>query len=359
MFYWVLQNFEAIWIFFGKTVTLIVPFLIGISIAFILNIPMQALESKFSKKIKPKHRRLVSLLLTILLMFILVLVALLTVIPEIGQTLETLLAMLPGFIDSVTAWGKQLSTKFPNLGGWLSKMDLDWENIGKTIFNVLKNGVTSVMNSTISVATSIFNGILNFFLGFVLAVYLLFQKENLGRQAKRSLYAFLPEAKADRLVKLCNLVNQTFAKFIAGQCIEAIILGSMFVVAMSIFRFPYVTVIAVLVTATALIPIFGALIACLIGALLILVTSPVKAFWFVLLFLVLQQIEGNFIYPRVVGRSVGLPALWVMSAVLIGGGLMGITGMLLSVPLCSVFYVLFRESINERLAKKHLSPERF
>lgn len=358
LFNWALQNIAAIFAFLGKVANLILPLLIGLSIAFILNIPMRVFESKLFKKGTTKLRRIVSLLLTILLMLALVSLVLLTVIPDIGQTVETLLAKLPGFINNATVWGRQLSAKFPNLGRWLSQANLDWESIGKNVFNFLKDGVAGIMNSTVAVVSSVFSGILNFFLGLVFALYILFQKESLARQAKKLLYGLVPEAKADRFVNICALANQTFAKFITGQCTEAVILGLMFFVSLSLFRFPYAIVIAVLVTCTALIPVFGAFIACFIGAFLILVTSPVKAFWFVVLFLVLQQIEGNLIYPRVVGGSVGLPALWIMAAVLMGGGTMGVTGMLVSVPLCSVIYVLLRESIGKRLTKKRIPNEK-
>lgn len=358
LFYWVLQNLPTIFKFLGNIANLIAPFLVGLAIALILNIPMRVVENKLSKKIGAKQRRLIGLILTILILLTVILLALLTVIPEIVQTFEVLLAMLPSFIDSVTEWGKGLSAKFPNLGVWFSKMDLDWDNIGKNAFSFLKSGVTGIMNSTASIAKSIFSGVLNFLIGLVFAVYILFQKENLARQTKKLLYAFLPEAKAEAFVRICSLVNQTFAKFITGQCMEAVILGMMFLVTMSLFRFPYAIVISILVTCTALVPIFGAFVACFTGAFLILVTSPVKAVWFIMLFLVLQQIEGNLIYPRVVGSSVGLPGLWVMLAVIIGGGMMGVTGMLISVPLCSVLYVLLRESIDKRLAKKRIPADK-
>ena len=358
LLYWLLQNLQPILAFLEKTVGLLLPLLVGLGIAFILNLPMQALERKLPTKYSPKLRRLTSLVLTILLMLVLILLVLLTVIPEIGRTIETLLAMLPGFIKDVTAWGKQLSAKFPNLGAWLSQMNLNWDNIGNNVFNFLKNSLTNLMNSTVNLAKSIFSGVFQFFLGSIFAVYILIQKENLKRQTKRSLYAFLPKPQGDHLINLSALVSQTFTKFISGQFTEAVILGLMFFIAMLLFRLPYALVISVLVTCTALIPIFGAFIACFIGALLILVSSPVQAFWFIVLFLALQQIEGNLIYPRVVGRSVGLPPIWVLTAVMIGGGLIGITGMLISVPLCSVFYVLFRETVNERLAKKGLPPDK-
>jgi len=357
LFYWALQNLQLLLDYLKGIVKLLQPLLIGLGIAFILNLPMQALERQLPVKIGPKQRRLISLMLMVLLMLTLILLILLTVIPEIGRTLETLLTRLPGFIENVTAWGKELSNHFPNLGAWLSRMNLNWDNIGNTVFTFLKNSLTNVMNSTVNLAKSIFKGVFQFFLGSIFGVYLLFQKENLARQTKKTLYAFLPESKAKHVIKLWALVNETFAKFITGQCLEAVILGLMFLITLSLFRFPHTLVIAILVTSTALIPIFGALLACVIGALLILVTSPVRAFWFVILFLTLQLIEGNLIYPRVVGRSVGLPPLWVLSAVMIGGGLMGITGMLVSVPLFAVCYVLFREAVNEKLAAKSLPPD--
>ena len=358
MFNWTLQNMTTIFAFLGIIIKLTTPFLIGICIAFILNVPMRVLESKLPIKKYAKLCRSVSLLLTILIMLVLVLVVLFIVIPEIVQTFETLRAMVPGFIDRIAALSEQLSTKLPNLGTWLSEMEMDWNKIRQDVFNFLQSGAASILNSTVSIASSVFSGIFNFILGFVFAVYILFQKENLTRQAKKLLYAYLSEERTERIVSVCTLTNRTFSKFITGQCTEAVILGLLFFIFTSLFRFPYALVISVLVTCTAFIPIFGAFIACLIGAFLILVTNPVKAFWFVVLFLVLQQIEGNIIYPRVVGNSVGLPALWVMLAVTIGGSLMGIAGMLISVPLCSVLYVLLRESISRRLVEKYIPTEK-
>lgn len=348
LFNWALQNLPILFAFGRNIINTLTPLLLGLSMAFILNVPMRAMESKLPAYAKTPLRRPVSLLLAIALVFAAVLMALYIVIPEIVQTIDLLLVRLPGFIDRATEWGRQLPVKHPNLGVWVARMDLDWGSIERTALNFFQSGIAFIMSSILGIAATVFTGIFNLFLGFVFAVYILFQKENLTRQANKVLYAFLAEARADRIISLWALTNKTFSKFLTGQCTEAAILGLMVFVFMRLFNFPFAMVIAVLVTCTALLPIFGAFIAGLVGAFLILVTSPLQAFWFVVLFLVLQQIEGNLIYPRLVGKSVGLPALWVLAAVVIGGNLMGIAGMLVSVPLFSVLYELLRQSVSQR-----------
>lgn len=354
---WALQNMSTLGGFLGYIVKVITPFIVGFCIAFILNVPMRVIEKKLISIRNTTLRRLVSLLLTIIFMLSVILLVMLIIIPELVQTIESLIDKLPGFVDRVTALGEKVSDELPNLEVWLSNLDLDWEGMGKNALDTLKSGATSVLNSTVNIASLVFSSIYNFLIGFVFAIYILFEKENVTRQLKKLVYAYLPEKRADRLVSIFALVNNTFSKFVTGQCTEAVILGLMFLIAMSIFRFPYALVVSVLIACTALIPMFGAFIACFIGAFLILVTNPVKAVWFVVMFLVLQQIEGNVIYPRVVGNSLGLPGLWVLVAVLIGGSTMGVTGMLISVPLCSVLYVLLRESVGKRLVEKRV-PKR-
>ena len=210
-----------------------------------------------------------------------------------------------------------------------------------------------------SIATSVFSGVFNFFMGFIFALYLLFDKEHLGVQARRVLYAWLPVERADRVVYVTALTERTFSRFLTGQCLEAIILGMMFFVSMSLIGLPYAMLVAMLVAVTALIPMFGAFIGCFVGAFLILVVDPMQALWFVVLFLVLQQIEGNLIYPRVVGSSIGLPAMWVMVAVTVGGSTMGILGMLLMVPAASVIYALSRENTARRLIARQVPGDRY
>ena len=209
-----------------------------------------------------------------------------------------------------------------------------------------------MLNSTIGIASSVVSGFTNLFIGLVFSVYVLAQKEKLAGQVKRVLSAFLPEKINNSVLYVCALLNKNFTNFITGQCLEAVILGTMFVIAMTIFRMPYAVMIGVLIAFTALIPIVGAFIGCVVGAFLILLVNPWKALAFIVLFLVLQQIEGNLIYPRVVGSSVGLPAMWVLVAVTIGGSLFGIMGMLVFIPLISTVYALLRECVNRRNEKK-------
>lgn len=198
-----------------------------------------------------------------------------------------------------------------------------------------------------------------FLIALIFSFYILLQKERLARQARQVLYALLPERAADRTLDILRLTNRTFSSFLSGQCLEAVILGTLFVVAMTIFQMPYALLVGVLIALTALIPIVGAFIGCAVGALLILIVDPVKALMFVVLFLVLQQVEGNLIYPHVVGSSVGLPSIWVLCAVTLGGSLMGIVGMLVFIPLCSVLYALFRTYVKDRLVRKKVPTSKW
>jgi len=222
--------------------------------------------------------------------------------------------------------------------------------------NMLRNWGSSLISSGSGLVGGVISGVTTFVIALIFSFYLLVQKEKLGRQGKQVLYALLPEKKADRTLEILRLTNRTFSNFLSGQCLEAVILGALFVVAMSVFRMPYALLIGMLIALTALIPIVGAFIGCVVGAFLIAIVSPVKALIFVVMFLVLQQLEGNLIYPHVVGSSVGLPSIWVLAAVTLGGSLMGITGILLFIPLCSVLYALFRSYVKQRLVEKKV-PE--
>ena len=327
---------------------------------------MRAVESElFPAKLQKKHpklyhaRRPISLVFTILLVIAVVFLALFIVIPEVGRTFQTLRAGIPGFVNRIRSWWAVLALQLPELNNWVSGTQPEWDKIIETVFGFLQNGATSIFQSTMGIATSVFSSILNFFIGFVFAIYVLLRKDLLARQCRKLLYAYLPERFADETIRIGRLANRTFSKFISGQCLEAMILGILFFAAMSIFRFPYAMMISVLIAFTALIPVFGAFIGCAVGVLMILVSSPIQALWFLVLFLVLQQLENNLIYPRVVGNSVGLPAMWVMFAVLIGGSMFGVAGMLFMVPLCSVLYALLRESVNRKLLKKQTPFRKF
>lgn len=342
------------------------PFTIGAAIAFILNVPMRFIESKLfsSQKIQRRLsdglRRVISLLLTFTLLAAIFAVLILVVAPQLTQTVSGLGATIQDFFTRVIQWGQAEFANNPELLDWLNSHAIDWNSIDwKGIFdnivNFLRNGASDFLSSTISAAMGFFSGIVTTFVAFVFACYLLLQKEKLALQFRKVFFALLPKPAAQRLIEICSLSQRIFSSFITGQCVEAVILGTMFFVVMLILNMPYALLVGCLIAVTALIPIVGAFIGCGVGAFLILMVSPAQALVFVIMFFVLQQIEGNFIYPHVVGNSVGLPSIWVLAAVSIGGSLMGISGMLIFIPLVSVLYTLFREYVYRRLAEKKVT----
>ena len=242
----------------------------------------------------------------------------------------------------------------PEVVKWAQSLDIEPGKIIDSVLGVLKNGVNNIVSSTVSITMGLLTTAMNVSIGFVFACYVLLQKEKLLQQIKKAMYAMFPEKPVRYLAHVWNLANRIFSSFITGQCIEAVILGSMFFVSMTILHFPYAMLVGVLISFTALIPLFGGIIGCWVAFFLILMISPVKAVLFLGLFLILQQIEGNLIYPHVVGGSVGLPSIWVLVAVTLGGSLMGIAGMLIFIPTVSVIYTLFREWVYARLEKKQL-----
>lgn len=336
-----------------------VPLFIGAALAFVLNIYMKVLEKLFHRISSRKMRRVVSLTLTFLSLFLIIALVLFIVIPEIAKTFENLASVLPEFIKSATAWFNDMMIRFPLVEDFMTNFDTSFENIGETILNTIMVGGNSFADFTVNFVTSFLGGALNILLGLVFSIYILVDKENLGRQVRRIMYAYFPQKSVDQLMGISALISDIFQKFVTGQLTEAFILGMMFVVSMFIFGFPYAVVVGILVTITALIPIVGAFIAMFIGVFLIFVSSPTQALWFIVLFLVLQQIEGNLIYPKVVGNSIGLPAIWVLAAVVVGGGLFGILGILLAVPICSVVYVLLKRNVTHELDKKEIDERKY
>ena len=264
---------------------------------------------------------------------------------------------IPVFTERVVEELDRLVRDYPELTKQIDELELteiNWDSVLGSVIDFLKNGAGDVLNSTVSVASGIISGIVNVVISFIFALYVLAQKERLADQGRRILSAYLPQAVGAKILEICSLLYRNFSSFITGQCLEAVILGTMFVVTMSLFRMPYALMVGVLIAFTALIPIVGGFIGCAVGAFLILIDNPLQALWFVILFLVLQQIEGNLIYPKVVGNSVGLPAIWVLMAVSVGGSLFGISGMLFFIPLTSSGYALLRESVNDRNARRRM-----
>ena len=360
-----MQKIESVWGTFNFVIGLVFPFILGACLAFLLNIPMSVIERHlFSEnRVKgPKMRKLarpLSLVLALLLVLMIIVIVIFIIVPAIADTVVTLTNSVPGFIDQVQKWSAGLAGSYPDIAKQITNLSIDWGKFGAEIIDFLQKGVTSFVGSTFNVASSIASGVVNFSLGFIFALYVLLQKEKLGSQFRKLFYAYLPERVTDKLLEVCRLSNSTFSSFVTGQCTEAVILGAMFVAVMLIFRLPYALMIGVLIGFLSLIPIFGAFIGCFVGAFLILMVNPMQAFWFIVIFLIIQQIEGNLIYPHVVGGSVGLPSIWVLVAVTIGGGAMGITGMIITIPLCSVCYTLLREATGKRLNRRRVPEEKY
>ena len=339
---------------------IIFPFVLGGAIAFLTNVPMSFLEKKIFGNVKKKNKivrklkRPISLILTIVLVVGVIALVMFGVIPQLTRTMGTLVTSINDFIPQMQSWIGEFFHNNQEIMNLVDQIEFDPDQAIKWGISLLGNGAGNMMNTTMSAVGSIVSGVATFFIAFSFACYILFQKEKLHIQIRKVFFAFLPRQKADTFLKVCSLTYRTFANFLAGQCLEAVILGSMFVVTLSILRMPYALLIGILIAFTALIPIFGAFIGCAVGSFLIFMVNPQQAILFVIVFLVLQQIEGNLIYPHVVGESVGLPSIWVLAAVTIGGNLMGIVGMLVFIPLLSVLYTIFREFVYLRLKKQNI-----
>lgn len=358
-----LIKFDLLWETLVLIWEILQPFVVGGMMAFVANLPMTFFEKKVLAKVgkKRKHtpaegyvsslRRGFSILLAYLVVVLLITLVSAAVIPQLIATVAVIAEKAPAFFQNALLQIQRLLENNPKLLAYINEFDLqklDWNSIMDSVVNFLKNGMGNMLSSTFTVASGIVSGTVNGFIALVFSVYILAQKEKLGEQFKRVLRAYTSQRINDGVLHVCTLLYRNFSNFIIGQCTEAVILGLMFIVSMTIFRFDYAVMIGVLIAFTALIPIVGAFVGCFVGAFVMLVDDPVKAIWFVVLFIVLQQIEGNLIYPHVVGNSVGLPSIWVLAAVTIGGSLMGIFGMLVFIPLLSTVYMLLRENVNRR-----------
>ena len=329
------------------------PFILGAAIAFILNVPMRNIERHLPVFGEGSRlRRPVSLVVTILLVTGGLFLVIFVVAPQLVKTFLNLQSSIPVFFAGVRDEAERVFASNPQILEYMNQMEVDWQEVFQNMVAFLKSGAGTMLNTTFSAAVSIVSGVSSFLIGFIFAIYILLQKETLGRQMKKVLAAFLPEPAVGRILDITALTERTFSNFLTGQCVEAVILGTMFFVALTVIRLPYALLIGVLIAFTALIPIFGAFVGLAVGVFLMLMVNPMDALVFTITFFVLQQIEGNLIYPYVVGNSVGLPSIWVLVAVTVGGSMMGIVGMLIFIPLCSVLYALLRDGVNARLRRK-------
>lgn len=347
--------FDSIW-------NLISPFVAGAGIAFIFNVPMRIIEHQLDGIHRLGIRRAFAIIMTILALILVIMFVIELLVPQIQLTWTSLSEKIPAFIDRTANSLMLLMDDYPDLSIWIQEglnlQNLNWTNILKDALAFLGNQISTVMDSAVIVIGSVTGAIINTVVAIAFAVYCLVRKEILARQGRRILYSLLPEHTVDEIVRILRLTNSTFSNFISGQCLEACILGCLFAIAMAIFKMPYIPLVSVIIGVTALIPVVGAFVGCVVGAFFILVNDPFQALTFVAMFLVIQQLENNLIYPRVVGTSIGLPGMWVLVAVTVGGGLMGVGGMLLMIPLASVCYTLAREFTDKRLAERNIPEEK-
>lgn len=360
--YWLLnepQLASGVWSFAIRTLS---PFIVGAVIAFILNVPMRFFERHLKFIQKAGLRRSIALLLTLVCGALVITAVFSLLIPQLAKTIASLYPAVAAFLKEVEAWVNRTLAENPQLMQWIQEntelSKLDWAGLVQQGLTLVGNSLSTILTTALTAIGGLVGVLMDAFIAIVFAVYALFQKELLARQGRKIAYAFLRESHADYVVKVLRLSNATFSNFLSGQCIEVCILGGLFAVAMAIFRMPYIPLISVLVAVTAFIPVVGAWAGCIIGAFLILISNPVQAFWFVIMFLVIQQIEGNMIYPKVVGTSIGLSGMWVLFAIGIGGELMGVLGMFLMIPVVSVLYTLLREWTHNRLAKRDVAEDK-
>ncbi|MCQ2505826.1 MAG: AI-2E family transporter [Lachnospiraceae bacterium] len=366
-------NFSQLLTIIGNLFSIILPFLIGGVIAFVLNIPMGIIERRLFKKAKKpiwgKLKRPISIVLTLLIVSLFLTLLGFTIIPQAEETIDELKIKIPVLYNDTVEWANGIIKDSPALSGLIPNKDkainpdIDWQKIVSQISAFLFNGVGgSIISGTFTFAGKVGTAILNTIIAIIFSIYVLAQKERLINQFKRLTSAFCTEKSYHQVAKVLTLLSTDMRGFIAGRCLDALVMGSLTAIAMLIFQFDYVLLISVVVAFTSLIPIVGGFIGCGAGALLFLIESPSETIGFIILFLVVFQIDCNFIYPYIVGSTVGLPSMWVLAAITIGGSLFGVAGMLFFVPVMSTLYTLTKEFVNNRnktkpWAEKPLYPE--
>ncbi len=363
-FYLGLQNLYRVSEFANFIGNIFEPILLGMALTFILNVLMRQVEMRLFAPLNRRYtktwlkvRRPLSILMTLLIVIGIIALIAFIVVPELVRTITNLTNNIPGFFNELQSSLSSINKDHPDIGEYFRNVNIDWTNTSQMLAQTGQKFASTLVDSTVAMTTNLFHGAITFILALVIALNILAQKEKLQNQARRVLYAYLPHGFTDGFLRLCSLANRAFSNFIAGQCTEACILGTLCFIGMNIFRFPYALLVSVFVAFMALIPIVGAFLSTVIGALLILIVNPIQAIWFVVFFVVLQQLEGNLIFPRVVASKVGLPALWVLAAVTIGGNAFGVIGMLINIPIFSVLYMLLRENVDKRLGKLDLEDK--
>lgn len=360
LLFWVLNDVSKFLTLMGGLYKVISPLVLGACIAFILNTVLNPLEKLWAKiwKKNPKiangkFKRPVCLTVSYILVLGIIFAILFVVIPYFVDYIAAFVTQLPKYFNDLDAWWNAVVKFFDKFSIVLPEININEEEIITKIGTFLADKGGNLVDSTVNFTASVFAIVVNIFLGVAFSLYILAQKEKLGAQFTRLFNALFKENTVNKIFKFSKLSHATFSKFVTGQLTEAVIFGCLTFIGMLIFNMPFAPVVSVLVGFTTLIPMVGAFIGTALGAFLILLEDPVKAFWFIVFIIVLQQIDNNIIYPRVVGKSIGLSGIWVLAAVTIGGNLAGVPGMLIGVPLSSVMYVLLGEYVNKKLIAKN------
>ena len=362
LFAWLLNNISNLGIIFAGVWKLLAPFAVGGMIAFVMNIPMTKIEGLLVGKKTPKKRkwaRGVAIAITLILFLGIISFTLFLLVPELVNNLKCLAERIPGFLDGIQSWLMQIADNNPN---WKAQIIDIANNLtsSNSVQNIVTNSLNSLVDSSKGFIASVTSGITTAVLAIVFAIYLLGQKEYLIHGSKKLVYAFVSKKYADKTIGIASLANKTFGGFVSGQCLEAIILSAIFFIVLFVGGFPYALLISVITFVLAFVPMFGATFSAIIGAVLIFPISPIRAIIFLLLSFVIQQIENNLIYPKVVGKSVGLAGIWTLVAIIIFGSLFGIIGMIIGLPIASIAYALLGETVNKKLEEKRLKrkPEK-
>lgn len=331
--------------------SILMPMFIGCAIAYVLNVLVVKVETLpiLKKSIIPgSYKRLISVLGAIVIFLLIIIMVVQIVLPQLVEAFGVVLKGIPPMLEQTAAWLATQKLPVPELQQWLSDLNINWPQLVQKAITYLSSGVSNLFSVTVTALGSIGGIVMQMVVSFIFALYLLFGKEKLGYQFGSLMEVYLRESVTNRLLYALNIAHDTFTKFIVGQCTEAVIIGVLCTLGMMIFRFPYATMIGTLIGATALLPIVGAYLGAAIGAFMILTVNPLQAVAFLVFIVVLQQLEGNLIYPRVVGSSIGLPGIWVLVAVTVGGGIGGIVGMLLAVPTAATAYKLVKQDVVRR-----------
>ena len=360
LFFVIISNMSTVGDAVSKVLGVLSPLILGLCIAFVVNLPLRFLEERvFGKltrkngKVWSKLKRPLCLTLSVLFLLSVITVFLSFVVPELVRTGEKFFTALPSAMENVSATIDSVLEKF-HLKSIFPDLTIDWKSISAWALDMIDNHSNSIAQGALGIVTTVFNTVLNFILGFVFSIYVLASKESLGKLAKSVIYSIMKRERARKLISVVVLSNKAFSGFISGQCTEVLLIGVLCFIGMLIFRMPYAVMVSCVIAFTAFIPVFGPFIGTAIGAFFIFIESPIKALWFVIFIIILQQLESNIIYPKIMGKHVGLPGIWVLAAVTIGGGLFGVVGIIVSVPVCSVIYTLFDRWLKKRLEERNI-----